>query len=58
LPALSLEALGDAGEPTAVFEEEKGIRKILLANAGARSAGIRPGISINAALALLPTLHL
>ena len=58
LPALPLEALGDAGEPRAVFEEEKGMRKILLANAEARSAGIGPGISINAALALLPTLFL
>jgi protein ImuB len=58
LPALPLEALGAAGEPKAVFEEQKGIRKILLANAEARSAGIRAGISINAALALLPTLHL
>ena len=58
LPALPLEALGGAGEPRAVFEEFKGIRKILLANAEARSAGIRPGISINAALALLPTLCL
>ena len=58
LPALPLEALGSAGEPRAVFEEFKGMRKILLANAAARSAGIRPGISINAALALLPTLCL
>lgn len=58
LPALPLEALGSAGEPMAVFEEFKGIRKILLANAEARSAGIRPGISINAALALSPTLSL
>jgi protein ImuB len=58
LPALPLDALGRAGEPRAVFEELKGIRKILLANAEARSAGIRPGISINAALALMPTLCL
>jgi protein ImuB len=58
LPALPLEALGGADEPKAVFEELKGIRKILLTNAEARSAGIRPGLSINAALALLPTLCL
>ena len=58
LPALPLEASGSAVEPKAVFEELKGMRKILLANAAARAAGIRPGISINAALALKPTLCL
>jgi protein ImuB len=58
LPALPLEALGSAGEAKAVFEECKGIRRILLANAKAHSAGIRPGLSINAALALRPTLLL
>ena len=58
LPALPLEALGEGAEPKAVFEEEHGIRKILLANAAAARAGIRPGVSINAALALLPTLAL
>ena len=58
LPALPLEALGNTGEAKAVFEEFKGIRRILLANAKARSAGIRPGLSINAALALQPTLCL
>ncbi len=58
LPALPLEALGDTGEAKAVFEDFKGIRRILLVNAKARSAGIRPGLSINAALALKPTLCL
>ena len=58
LPALPLEALSSADEPSAVFEESKGIRKILLMNGEARAAGIRPGISINAALALNPTLCL
>ena len=58
LPALPLEASGSAVDARAVFEELKGIRKILLANAEARVAGIRPGLSINAALALLPTLCL
>ena len=58
LPALPLEALSSADEPSAVFEESKGIRKILLMNGEARAAGIRPGISINAALALDPTLCL
>lgn len=58
LPALPLQALGSTDEAKAVFEEFKGIRRILLANARARSAGIRPGISINAALALQPALCL
>ena len=58
LPALPLEALGSTNEPKAVFEELKGIRKILQANAEALAAGIRPGLSINAALALKPTLCL
>jgi protein ImuB len=42
----------------AVFEDQQGIRKILLANASARAAGIGPGLGVNAALALLPTLAL
>ena len=58
LPALPLEALGSAVEPKALFEELKGMRTILLANAQALAAGIRPGLSINAALALTPTLCL
>jgi protein ImuB len=58
LPALPLEALGSTNEPKAVFEELKGMRKILQANVEALAAGIRPGLSINAALALLPTLCL
>ena len=58
LPALPLEASGSAVDARAVFEERKGIRKILLANAEALAAGIRPGLSINAALALTPILCL
>jgi len=58
LPALPLEALGNADDARAVFEELKGIRKIVLANTEALAAGIRPGISINAALALKPALCL
>jgi protein ImuB len=42
----------------AVFDEQDGLRKVLLANCEAQSAGIRPGFSVNAALALLPTLEL
>jgi protein ImuB len=58
LPALPLEALMDAPEPAAVFEEQQGVRKVLLANARARAAGIGPGLTVNAALALLPTARL
>lgn len=58
LPMLPLEALLDTAEPAAVFEEQQGIRKILLANAGAVAAGIGPGLAVNAALALLPELRL
>jgi len=58
LPALPLEALGNADDARAVFEELKGIRKIVLVNTEALAAGIRPGISINAALALKPALCL
>ena len=46
LPALPLEALGNADDARAVFEELKGIRKIVLANTEALAAGIRPGLSI------------
>ena len=58
LPALPLEALGNADAARAVFEEFKGIRKIVLVNMEALAAGIRPGLSINAALALKPALCL
>jgi protein ImuB len=58
LPALPLEALGNADAARAVFEEFKGIRKIVLVNTAALAAGIRPGLSSNAALALKPALCL
>ena len=58
LPALPLEAMVSTAEAAAVFEDQQGIRKILLANAKARAAGIGPGLSVNAALALVPALQL
>lgn len=60
LPALPLQALsgGNAKEAAAVFEDQEGIRRILLADKRARAAGIVPGLAVNAALALLPTLNL
>ncbi len=60
LPALPLQALSDKNdhEARAVFEDEKGMRRILLADKKARAAAVVPGLAVNAALALLPTLCL
>ena len=58
LPMLPLEAVLSSPGPAAVFEEEQGIRRVLLTNAEAGAAGIGPGLSVNAALALMPTLRL
>jgi protein ImuB len=59
-PALPLEALNARTGATteAVFENRQGNRCILLANARAERSGITPGLSVNAALALLPSLKL
>jgi protein ImuB len=58
LPNLPLEA-AEASEPArAVVEEQYGIHRVVLADAEARAAGIMPGQSANAALALLPGLRL
>lgn len=66
LPRLPLDALyrdgGDGGDQRArvraVYEEQQGIRRILIANAIARAAGIGAGLSLNAALSLMPGLEL
>jgi protein ImuB len=60
LPFLPLEAVmaTDATDAFAVTEERHRIRKVLLANAAAEAAGVFPGMSVNAALALLPALGL
>jgi protein ImuB len=58
LPALPLEALVDGSVAAAVFEEQQGMRRVLLANPQATAAGIMPGQAVNAALALLPDLDL
>jgi protein ImuB len=60
LSALPLESLrrDSTNSVRAVFDEQDGMRKVLLANREAQSAGIRPGFSVNAALALLPALEL
>lgn len=56
--ALPLDAIegGEAEEPVAVFEERRGIRRVLLANRPAAREGVVPGMSVNAALALAPSL--
>ncbi len=60
LSALPLESLhrDNTSAARAVFDEQDGMRKVLLANSEAQSAGIKPGFSVNAALALLPLLEL
>ena len=60
LPALPLEALTDRkhGMARAVVEDVQGIRRVLLVNDKAAAAGIRAGLSVNAALSLLPDLNL
>ncbi len=58
LPQLPLEANRAAETATAIVEEQHGIHRILLADTEANAAGVRPGQTANAALALLPTLQL
>ncbi len=56
LPQLPLEAAGPADDARVVVEEQQGIHRVLLACPRAEAAGIMPGQSANAALALLPGL--
>ena len=58
LPNLPLEACGSSDEPLAIVEDQHGIHRVLQANPSAAAAGIMPGQSANAALALLPALRL
>jgi protein ImuB len=58
LPNLPLEACGPGDGNLAVIEEQQGVHRVLMAGAAARAAGVLPGQSPNAALALLPTLSL
>lgn len=59
LPRLPFEALAcDDRLPFAVFDEYKGVRKILIASDPARAAGVEPGQSVNAALSICPSLSL
>jgi len=58
LPALPLEACGPGEKNLAVIEERQGVHRVLMTGEHARAAGVLPGQSPNAALALLPTLRL
>jgi protein ImuB len=58
-PSLPLEALNARNEAIeAVFENWQGNRRILRTSSRARKLGVTPGMSINAALALEPSLVL
>ena len=57
LPQLPLEASGSGDEARVVVADKHGIHRVLLACPKAEAAGIMPGQSANAALALLPTLR-
>ena len=58
LPNLPLEACQSCAEALAIVEEQQGIHRVVQVDASAAVAGIMPGQSANAALALLPTLQL
>ena len=58
LPYLPLEASRPGDAPMAIVEEQQGIHRVLLADTRATAAGVIPGQSANAALALLPALQL
>ena len=58
LPNLPLEACRSTDEALAIVEEQHGIHRVLQVDLTAAIAGIMPGQSANAALALLPTLRL
>jgi protein ImuB len=58
LPNLPLEACGPGDRNLVVIEEQQGIHRVLMAGEASHAAGVLPGQSPNAALALLPTLRL
>ncbi len=47
-----------ASTPRVLVEDQQGIHRVLLADPGALAAGIEPGQSANAALALMPDIEL
>ena len=58
LPNLPLEACGPGDGNRVVVEEQQGVHRVLQAGSKARAAGVLPGQSPNAALALLPGLEI
>ena len=58
LPNLPLEACSAGDGNLVVVEEQQGIHRVLLAGEQAHAAGVLPGQSPNAALALLPGLRI
>jgi protein ImuB len=58
-PELCLEALGSPKKlPAAVFVERNGLATVYACNARARDAGVAPGMSLYAAMALKPELDI
>ena len=58
LPNLPLEAFGPGDDNRIVVEEQQGVHRVSLAGSKARAAGVLPGQSPNAALALRPGLDI
>jgi protein ImuB len=58
LPLEALHRSCESARSSAVFEEREGVRRVLLADRAAEKRGITAGLSVNAALALEPTLEL
>lgn len=59
LPGLALEIFdaADAAEPLAIIDGEQTRSVVHVVNASARHAGVRPGLRLNAAYALCPSLQ-
>jgi protein ImuB len=57
LPYYMLESLPDSVPPCAVVDLEHGARVVSACDAEAAEAGIHPGMALNSALALLPSLR-
>ena len=58
LPTLPLDAMPVSATPRVLVEEQQGIHRVLLADASVLEAGVMPGQSANAALALCPEVTL
>lgn len=58
LPSLALQAVSPEQGLCAVVEEQQGVHRVLMADPRAAQAGVQPGQTSNAALALVPDLHL